>query len=405
MSSNNQPNNIYVGNRYVPIFADPVEWNNLREYEPLTIVTYQGTSYTSRQTVPVGTPLNNTNYWVVTGNYNAQVAQYIQLVNEYKEEVENLSDYLQNVKTIFISDSYGVNNGGWIAQIAATGYMTSDNIIQLAQGGIGFHDEGYLTLLQNYQTEDKNSIQRIVVCGGANDHEMTEAQIGTATSNFVSYARRNYPNAKLYLGHIGWSPNATLRQRYATKTIPGYKACNKYGMTYLTGVEYAMHYYGYFDKDGIHPTNFGCKDLARYIMQALVGGSVTIDWTAPLSTTIWNVQNKSWIWYTECVENELRAITNDVTITYDSATLAANQEIVFGTMTKTDFIYGYPNIIYNATMTTALVNGNTYVPVILGIQQTGTGETQVTFRLFNGLSGVNSIRLLNIPISIKLLYC
>lgn len=71
-------NNIYIGNRYVPVFADPVEWNNLREYEPLTIVTYQGTAYTSRKTVPVGTALNNTDYWVVTGNYNAQVEAYRQ---------------------------------------------------------------------------------------------------------------------------------------------------------------------------------------------------------------------------------------------------------------------------------------------------------------------------------------
>lgn len=42
-------NNIYIGNRYVPVFANPVEWDNLREYEPLTIVTYQGTSYTSKR--------------------------------------------------------------------------------------------------------------------------------------------------------------------------------------------------------------------------------------------------------------------------------------------------------------------------------------------------------------------
>ena len=78
-------NNIYIGNRYVPIFANPVEWDNLREYEPLTIVTYQGTAYTSRKTVPVGTALSNTEYWVVTGNYNAQVEMYRREVDKIKD--------------------------------------------------------------------------------------------------------------------------------------------------------------------------------------------------------------------------------------------------------------------------------------------------------------------------------
>ena len=39
----------YVGARYVPVFANPLEWSDTREYEPLTIVTYQGNSYTSMQ--------------------------------------------------------------------------------------------------------------------------------------------------------------------------------------------------------------------------------------------------------------------------------------------------------------------------------------------------------------------
>ena len=44
----------YIGARYVPLIAEPIEWNDKREYEPLTIVTNQGNSYTSRQFVPKG---------------------------------------------------------------------------------------------------------------------------------------------------------------------------------------------------------------------------------------------------------------------------------------------------------------------------------------------------------------
>ena len=69
----------YIGARYVPKFADPIEWNNARSYEALEIVTYLGTSYTSKKNVPVGVAITNTEYWVATGNYNAQVQEYVDL--------------------------------------------------------------------------------------------------------------------------------------------------------------------------------------------------------------------------------------------------------------------------------------------------------------------------------------
>lgn len=66
----------YVGARYVPLFADPLEWDRNTPYEPLTIVYNNGNSYTSRQYVPSGTDINNEAYWALTGNYNAQIEQY-----------------------------------------------------------------------------------------------------------------------------------------------------------------------------------------------------------------------------------------------------------------------------------------------------------------------------------------
>lgn len=90
-------NNVYIGNRYVPVFANPVEWDNLRIYEPLTIVTYQGTSYTSKKAVPAGIALSNTEYWVATGNYNAQVEQYRQEVTTLSGEVSTLSGDVSDI--------------------------------------------------------------------------------------------------------------------------------------------------------------------------------------------------------------------------------------------------------------------------------------------------------------------
>lgn len=85
---------MYVGARYVPKFADPIEWDIERGYESLTIVTYKGESYTSKCPVPPGIDIKNTRYWALTGAYNAQV-------EEYKNQVKDLSEQV----TGFASDN------------------------------------------------------------------------------------------------------------------------------------------------------------------------------------------------------------------------------------------------------------------------------------------------------------
>lgn len=73
----------YIGARYVPLFAEPIEWDKTKQYEPLTIVTANGNSYTSRQFVPTGIEITNGAFWALTGNFNAQVEQYRKEVTAY----------------------------------------------------------------------------------------------------------------------------------------------------------------------------------------------------------------------------------------------------------------------------------------------------------------------------------
>lgn len=87
----------YIGARYVPKFYDDgqggAEWTNTVEYEPLTIVQYQGNSYTSRQYVPVGIAITNTDYWLLTGNWQSQVEQYRQEVYAFDGRItQNATD-------------------------------------------------------------------------------------------------------------------------------------------------------------------------------------------------------------------------------------------------------------------------------------------------------------------------
>ena len=88
----------YIGARYVPIFADPIDWNNNASYEPLTIVRHQGNSYTSRQYVPAGVEITNEQYWAQTGNYNAQVEQYRQDVLRYDARITTAQDSADKLK-------------------------------------------------------------------------------------------------------------------------------------------------------------------------------------------------------------------------------------------------------------------------------------------------------------------
>lgn len=111
----NTPVRQYIGARYVPLFADPAEWDNQRNYEPLTIVIHQGNSYTSRQYVPVGIDINNTDFWALTGNYNAQVDAYRNevrnvksLAETNKEDIANIDANLNALHANTVSDAQSI---------------------------------------------------------------------------------------------------------------------------------------------------------------------------------------------------------------------------------------------------------------------------------------------------------
>ena len=88
----------YIGARYVPLFADPIDWDSTKTYEPLTVVYNQGNSYTSRQYVPAGIDISNDTYWAKTGNYNAQIEQY-------RSEVATFDDRITTNETAITTET------------------------------------------------------------------------------------------------------------------------------------------------------------------------------------------------------------------------------------------------------------------------------------------------------------
>lgn len=118
--------NTYIGARYVPVFYG--QWDNSVGYEPLTIVTHEGNSYTSKSMIPVGVDINNENYWVQTGNFNAQLAEVMrQLI---LLESENL-----NITSITY---YGVKGDGSdetnLLQQALNDAATKGRVLKIPKG-------------------------------------------------------------------------------------------------------------------------------------------------------------------------------------------------------------------------------------------------------------------------------
>lgn len=89
----------YIGSRYVPLFADPIEWSSNNTYEPLTIVLHEGNSFTSKQAVPKGIQIANEDYWAETGNYNAQVESYRRETQRVSDSLATIEGQIEDIQT------------------------------------------------------------------------------------------------------------------------------------------------------------------------------------------------------------------------------------------------------------------------------------------------------------------
>ena len=106
--SNELINRQYVGARYVPKIMG--EWNKALQYEALSVVTYMGNSFTSKVPVPANVEIDNTDYWVNTGNYNAQVEEYRKETLATKELANNTNTDLQTFKKNQTNTNNEINN-------------------------------------------------------------------------------------------------------------------------------------------------------------------------------------------------------------------------------------------------------------------------------------------------------
>ena len=306
----------YVGARYVPVFADPLEWSDQREYEPLTIVAYQGNSYTSMQSVPVGVDINNTAYWVQTGNYNAQIEAYRQEVLAYDGRItananaiaaetqaringdnalalriDSLSEQtpVQNENgrnAVFIGDSFMAPTTSYPQKLAYfTAQLMGWTMYNYAYGGSGWVDEAGAAM--NFYHQIQKAAQQIsipvadvdyiVIGGGFNDWNdptpLTYNQLYSAALQTIKEARAQFPNAQIIaipMMFRNYGVDTHMHDLYSA-IVAGIVAS---GVAVKVIKDAYMWQLGFKNVDGVHPTVDLYKIMAQHVASKVMGGDV-----------------------------------------------------------------------------------------------------------------------------------
>lgn len=311
----------YVGARYVPVFADPLEWSDTHEYEPLTIVAYQGNSYTSMQSVPVGIDIGNTAYWAETGNYNAQIEAYRQEVRAYDgritananaiaaetqaringdeariDEDNELALRIDSLAkrtpvqdengrdAVFIGDSYMAPTTSYPQKLAYfTAQLMGWTMHNYAYGGSGWVDEARASM--NFYHQIQKAAQQIsipvadvdyiVIGGGFNDWNdptpLTYNQLYSAAVQTIKEARLQFPNAQIIaipMMYRNYGIDTHMHDLYSA-ILAGIAAS---GVAVKVIKDAYMWQLGYKNVDGVHPTPELYAIMAQHVASKVMGG-------------------------------------------------------------------------------------------------------------------------------------
>ena len=128
------PQNIYIGMRYVPKYMGA--WDENTEYEPLSIVLgTDGNGYTSKKPVPAGTPTSNTDYWALTGSGNSVVDNLSNKVNNIETDTNQNKTDIDTIKnSIWWEDNLELKNDGVTDNTNAFNALTEPGFIVLKKG-------------------------------------------------------------------------------------------------------------------------------------------------------------------------------------------------------------------------------------------------------------------------------
>lgn len=306
----------YVGARYVPLLADPLEWSDTIGYEPLTVVLHEGNSYTSRQSVPVGIDIGNATYWAESGNYNAQVEAYRREVlaydgritananaiaaetqarvngdNELALRIDSLAKQTpvqgeNGRNAVFIGDSFMAPTASYPQKLAYfTAQLMGWTMYNYAYGGSGWVDEAGASM--NFYHQIQKAAQQIsipvadvdyiVIGGGFNDWNdptpLTYKQLYSAAVQTIKEARAQFPNAQIIaipMMFRNYGVDTHMHDLYSA-IVAGIAAS---GVAVKVIKDAYMWQLGFKNVDGVHPTVELYEIMAQYVASKVMGGDV-----------------------------------------------------------------------------------------------------------------------------------
>lgn len=310
----------YIGARYVPKFAEPFDWTSARRYEALEIVYHLGASYTSKKPVPVGIDINNTEYWALTGNYNAQVEEFRNETARVKMDYISL---LQNGEKLigksWIPDPTAIAMGGAILSNTNRVLVIGDSYNdqgrkQYSTYGVttwgyhlqelfGFDASNYKTIgvssagwtckgtsdtdksLSNVNFEDivrrlhtpENFYDKIIIVGGLNDLIRADTggadvtKVPEAIESCVQYIKAINKNTDVYIGVCGYTFH-----KYQYKLLELVNNVSKANapFTFLNGVQNAIKGKSFLLSDYLHPTDEAEIRIAKAVYNAINGNTM-----------------------------------------------------------------------------------------------------------------------------------
>lgn len=307
----------YIGARYVPKFSDlnGGVWDNTYTYEALTIVKYGNDYYTSRKPVPTGIAITNTEYWVLTGDYNGAISELHGEIDSVSDRVtananaissldttvaghttqiaalnteatridNNKVDKLTNRKFLFVGDSYIASHTNTCVEIACSA-LGITNFENIGVSGKSFSDSGFLTQISTY-SGNKDSVTDIFVIGGLNDsvYSSLDATLKNAIDAFFSYVRTHYPNAHVtvcFAGHAlddaALLSNRTWIKRTYAKWMYRENVLNNGGTFYGDMWQALAVNSDLMNADHLHPNSGGNSVLANCLVSYILGASADV---------------------------------------------------------------------------------------------------------------------------------
>lgn len=292
----------YVGARYVPVFYQNPngtwDWLSGVQYEPLTIVKYGTSTYTSKQLVPatVGAPNTAPEYWALTGDYNgaivelqedvnqntSDIAANIVDINALKTQMNTVNNFfsrynLSNREILIIGDSWTAGNSWAVSMQNMLSLRNAGNITISAAGGHGFAAGDFLDLLN---AAPSKKYTHIIVAGYATDQSQNILNVRAGAQNFYARAKALYPDADicyLMLSHKKYTVEDIDNLEYIM-TLDGYKTVR---------ADRILGDGSLYQEDNVHPTADGQNRIYRYLVNWFLGGRV-LKWCGILSSTYFN---------------------------------------------------------------------------------------------------------------------